>query len=83
MSRRDDQPQAAPNKGKVGVAGRNRPAWMGSGERRLHWRSQGGKGEAPFPKIGKMNWRMNVEFSAKKRKAFNVKNKSFGLCETV
>ena len=26
MSRRDDQPQAAPYKGRVGVAGRNRPA---------------------------------------------------------
>jgi len=26
MSRREDQPQAAPYKGRVGVAGRNRPA---------------------------------------------------------
>ncbi len=56
---------------------------MGSGERRLHRRSQCGKGGASFPKIGKKNWRMNVEFSVKKRKAFNVKNKSFGLRETV
>ena len=26
MSRREDQPQAAPYKGRAGVAGRNRPA---------------------------------------------------------
>jgi len=83
MSIRDDQPQAAPHKGRVGVAGRNRPAWMGSGERRLHRRSQRGKGGASFPKIWKKNWRMNVELSVKERKAFNVKNKYFGLCETV
>jgi hypothetical protein len=84
MSRRDDQPQAAPYKGRAGVAGRNRPAWMGSGERRLHWRSQLGKGGASFPrKQGKKNWRMNAEFSVKKRKPFNMKYKSIGFYKTV
>jgi hypothetical protein len=41
------------------------------------------EGRASFPKIGKKTWRMNVELSVKKRKALNMKNKAFDLCETV
>jgi hypothetical protein len=42
-----------------------------------------GRAAHPSPKEGKKNWRMNVELSVKKHKAFNVKNRSFGLRETV
>jgi len=37
MSRREDQPQAAPHKGRAGVAGRNRPARGGSGRRAVYY----------------------------------------------
>jgi hypothetical protein len=40
------------------------------------------EGRASFPKTGK-NWRMNAEFSVKKRKPFNMKYKSIGFCKTV
>ncbi len=44
------QPKAAPHCfSGSGVAGRNRPAWMGSVERQFHRRSQRGKGGASFP----------------------------------
>ena len=35
---------------RAGVAGRNGPAWMGSGNRSLYRQLQRGKGEASFPK---------------------------------
>ena len=81
MSRREDQPQAAPYKGRVGVAGRNRPAEVGGGEQAISF----GDREEPssHKNEGKKNRRMSVELSVKERKAFNVKNKSFSLCETV
>jgi hypothetical protein len=45
------QPQAAPHCFWVGVAGRNRPAWMGSEERQVHRRSQRGKGQSRLPAL--------------------------------
>jgi len=43
-----------------------------------------GRAEQPSPENqGKKNWRMNAEFSVKKRKPFNVKYKSIGFYKTV
>lgn len=41
------------------------------------------EGRRTFPKIGKKNWRMNAEFSVKRRKPFNIKYKSIGFYKTV
>lgn len=83
MSRRDDQPQAAPYKeGPALRAGTGPHGWGAENACSIGGRSEG-RAAHPSPKEEKKNWRMIVELSVKKRKAFNVKNKSFGFRETV
>jgi hypothetical protein len=83
MSRRDDQPQAAPYKeGTALRAGTGPHGWGAENASFIGGRSEG-RAAHPSPKEGKKNRRMIVELSVKEHKAFNVKNKSLGLCETV
>jgi hypothetical protein len=80
MSKREEQPKAAPFIG-AGVAGRNRPAEVGGGEQAISF----GDREEPFSheNEGKKNRRMSVELSVKKRKALNRRNELIDICETV
>ena len=83
MSRRDDQPQAAPYKeGPALRAGTGPHGWGPENASFIGGRSEG-RAKHPSQKEGKKNRRMTVELSVKKHKAFNVKKKSLGLCETV
>ena len=83
MSRLDDQPQAAPYKeGPELRAGTGPHGWGAENAGFIGGRSEG-RAAHPSPQKRKMNWRMIIELSVKKRKASNVENKSFGLGETV
>ena len=80
MSKREEQPKAAPFIG-AGVAGRNRPAEVGGGEQASLF--AGREEPSSHKREQKKNWRMNVELSVKKRNALNRKNEFIDLCETV
>jgi hypothetical protein len=80
MSRREDQPKAAPFQ-RDGVAGRNRPAEVGGGEQAGSFAA---REEASSHKIQrKKKWRMNVELSENKRKGLNWNAEFHDCCETV
>ena len=72
MSRREDQPKAAPFQ-RAGVAGRNGPAEVGGGEQAVSF--AGREEPSSQKKEQKKNWRMNMELSVKKRKALNRKKR--------
>jgi len=64
-------------------AGTGPHGWGAENAGLIGGRSEGRAAHPSHENQGKKNWRMNAEFSVKKRKPFNMKYKSIGFYKTV